>query len=180
MSCIDSAIIKALVEHIGMNPDDVGSSGAGSDVFDTTKYTKRDILTVEDDGLYINTTNTDPAVKLGDIFVVDSTTNGKIAYGFVSSISKYRITISLYSSVDKTYSLFNFEYNYRGAYVDTTFKTSSLTQMNATVALYESGISLTHPTFIEYYIQSLATQLRDYDNKIASLENNVENLKNAQ
>ena len=35
MTCIDSAIIKALVEHIGMNPDDVpigggGGSGSGS------------------------------------------------------------------------------------------------------------------------------------------------------
>ena len=31
MSCIDSAIIKALVEHIGMNPDDIPTTGgAGS------------------------------------------------------------------------------------------------------------------------------------------------------
>ena len=31
MSCIDAAIIKALVEHIGMNPDDVPIGGGGSD-----------------------------------------------------------------------------------------------------------------------------------------------------
>ena len=30
MSCIDSAIIKALVEHIGMNPDDVPVGGDSS------------------------------------------------------------------------------------------------------------------------------------------------------
>ena len=28
MSCIDAAIIKALVEHIGMNPDDVGTGNS--------------------------------------------------------------------------------------------------------------------------------------------------------
>ena len=31
MSCIDSAIIKALVEHIGMNPDDVPIGGGSSE-----------------------------------------------------------------------------------------------------------------------------------------------------
>ena len=31
MSCIDSAIIKALVEHIGMNPDDVPMGGGSSE-----------------------------------------------------------------------------------------------------------------------------------------------------
>jgi hypothetical protein len=30
MTCIDAAIIKALVSHIGMNPDDVPIGGAGS------------------------------------------------------------------------------------------------------------------------------------------------------
>ena len=30
MTCIDAAIIKALVEHIGMNPDDVPTGGAAS------------------------------------------------------------------------------------------------------------------------------------------------------
>ena len=30
MSCIDAAIIKALVEHIGMNPDDVVGGGGSS------------------------------------------------------------------------------------------------------------------------------------------------------
>ena len=32
MSCIDSAIIKALVEHIGMNPDDVPTGGGSHTV----------------------------------------------------------------------------------------------------------------------------------------------------
>ena len=32
MSCIDSAIIRALVEHIGMNPDDVPTTGGSSGV----------------------------------------------------------------------------------------------------------------------------------------------------
>ena len=30
MSCIDAAIIKALVEHIGGNPDDVGGGDSSS------------------------------------------------------------------------------------------------------------------------------------------------------
>ena len=30
MSCIDAAIIKALVEHIGMNPDDITTGGTSS------------------------------------------------------------------------------------------------------------------------------------------------------
>ena len=35
MSCVDAAIIKALVEHIGMDPDSVGSSN-GSSVINAT------------------------------------------------------------------------------------------------------------------------------------------------
>ena len=36
MSCIDSAIIKALVEHIGMDPDSVGGSSATTSVINAT------------------------------------------------------------------------------------------------------------------------------------------------
>ena len=34
MSCVDAAIIKALVEHIGMDPEDVPVGGGSSDVFE--------------------------------------------------------------------------------------------------------------------------------------------------
>ena len=33
MSCIDSAIIRALVEHIGMNPDEIPTTGGGSGTY---------------------------------------------------------------------------------------------------------------------------------------------------
>ena len=33
MTCIDSAIIKALVEHIGLNPDDIPTGGASSGTY---------------------------------------------------------------------------------------------------------------------------------------------------
>ena len=36
MSCIDAAIIRALVEHIGMDPDSVGSSSATTSVINAT------------------------------------------------------------------------------------------------------------------------------------------------
>ena len=34
MTCIDAAIIKALVEHIGMNPDDVGTTTGASSLLE--------------------------------------------------------------------------------------------------------------------------------------------------
>ena len=44
MSSIDAAIIRALVEHIGMNPDDIGGSGGGDEykIFDQITITIND------------------------------------------------------------------------------------------------------------------------------------------
>ena len=50
MTCIDSAIIKALVEHIGMNPDEIPTGGSADTktLFNATWSTKnvdsRDLL----------------------------------------------------------------------------------------------------------------------------------------
>ena len=53
MTCIDSAIIKALVEHIGMNPDDVpigGGSGSGSGSSEQSSSTFLDATWSTDNG----------------------------------------------------------------------------------------------------------------------------------
>ena len=64
MTCIDSAIIKALVEHIGGNPDDVVIGGGGST---QNTYTKRtDVQFIDNNGKL--------AMKLGG----DSTTYMKV------------------------------------------------------------------------------------------------------
>ena len=51
MSCIDSAIIKALVEHIGMDPDSVGGSSATTSVINapwsTTEREGYNLLTFQ-------------------------------------------------------------------------------------------------------------------------------------
>ena len=67
MTCIDSAIIKALVEHIGMNPDDVVVGGGGST---QNTYTKRtDVQFIDNNGkLAVRNTGTD--AKLGDVIRV--------------------------------------------------------------------------------------------------------------
>ena len=68
MSCIDAAIIKALVEHIGMDPDDVGSSHGD---------TKLNVSfgTVEQSGMtYITITenDTNQPIRPGDMLIVKS------------------------------------------------------------------------------------------------------------
>ena len=73
MSCIDAAIIKALVEHIGMNPDDVpiGGGSSGSNLswkkVNLSKFTTTDDeITFQD---WINDMNKD-LIHIGDIFRV--------------------------------------------------------------------------------------------------------------
>ena len=45
MSCIDSAIIRALVEHIGMNPDEIPNGGTSA----AATYTAGEAIDVSDD-----------------------------------------------------------------------------------------------------------------------------------
>ena len=73
MSCIDAAIIKALVEHIGMNPDDVpiGGGSSGSDLSWKKVYLQK--FTTADDYFTYQDLNNDKnkdQIQIGDIFRV--------------------------------------------------------------------------------------------------------------
>ena len=74
MSCIDAAIIKALVEHIGMNPDDVpiGGGSSGSNLLWKKvylyKFTTADGYFTYQDGL--NNEMNKELIQIGDIFRV--------------------------------------------------------------------------------------------------------------
>ena len=58
MSCVDAAIIKALVEHIGMDPEDVPVGGG----HDCVKYTAGEGIAISGDNV-ISATNTCKCVK---------------------------------------------------------------------------------------------------------------------
>ena len=72
MSCIDAAIIKALVEHIGGNPDDV-LSGNERTIFPNSSYTKSNNTTFKSSTSgAINPTitieyNSSTPIKVGDV-----------------------------------------------------------------------------------------------------------------
>ena len=44
MSCIDAAIIKALVEHIGMDPDSIGGSSDTASIINATWSTTHHVI----------------------------------------------------------------------------------------------------------------------------------------
>ena len=69
MTCIDAAIIKALVEHIGGNPDDVvGDSGSNSDVpLDITWKLENKDLGNGEQTFYIARVNKDTPIRPGAI-----------------------------------------------------------------------------------------------------------------
>ena len=73
MSCIDAAIIKALVEHIGMNPDDVpiGSGSSGSNLSWKKVYLYK-FTTTDGEFTYQDTNNemNKDIIQIGDIFRV--------------------------------------------------------------------------------------------------------------
>ena len=76
MSCIDAAIIKALVEHIGMDPDDVGSSHGD------TKLNVSFGTTEQDGNTYITITenDTNQPIRGGDMFIAKHIDTSELSY----------------------------------------------------------------------------------------------------
>ena len=76
MSCIDAAIIKALVEHIGMDPDDVDSSHGDTKL-------NMSFGTVEQNGMtYITITENDANQPIlpGDMLIVKQKNTSELSY----------------------------------------------------------------------------------------------------
>ena len=83
MTCIDAAIIKALVEHIGGNPDDVVVGGGSNESFIPIQWT-----TVEKNGYNLVGFTLPDGVKLqdGDRLVLNITDDGE-KYTFIGYLS---------------------------------------------------------------------------------------------
>ena len=77
MSCIDAAIIKALVEHIGMDPEDVPATG-------DTKVNVSFGTTEQDGTTYITITenDTNQPIKTGDMFIVKHIDTSELSYHY--------------------------------------------------------------------------------------------------
>ena len=88
MSCIDAAIIKALVEHIGMNPDDVQLGGART-VFPSSAYAKRDNTGMNMNGEYLRITqpSSQTQLQVGDFIEITRTDNSVDHYLIIKSRS---------------------------------------------------------------------------------------------
>ena len=183
MTCIDAAIIKALVSHIGMNPDDVPTTGSNdsSNVFDTSRYTKRDNLSVTETALRITYDEATDNLKVGDVFIMNSATQGVIGTGFVISFTKKKDIKIVYNNiVDKKYTIITFKYSIANQnYNSTDFKIEALTTLNATVELFASGISHTNYTFWSYHNEYLAEVLRDLIFRLETAEADISVLKSA-
>ena len=131
MSCIDAAIIKALVEHIGMNPEDVP---VGSP-HECIKYTAGEGIAISGDNVISATTNAGTDEKLnvtfstgeldgtnvikveapdyiydfilpGDVLIVENINNKKKQYYFIRSANS---TLSKFNVFDTNGSAYEFE-----------------------------------------------------------------------
>ena len=96
MSSIDAAIIKALVEHIGMNPDDIGGGGGGDEykIFDYIT------ITINDKVILHSSMPLAYLIRHGHIIRLKTTTGETIDY-ICKSITG---TLYVFSSVDGTSS----------------------------------------------------------------------------
>ena len=87
MSCIDAAIIKALVEHIGMNPDDVPIGGSSGSNLSWKKVKLYKFTTTDGEFTYQDENNemNKDIIRRGDIFRVrnsDGELCDYIVYGY--------------------------------------------------------------------------------------------------
>ena len=87
MSCIDAAIIKALVEHIGLNPDEIPAGGTHESVI----YNAGEGINVSDDKTISVNYDTDSRVVRPDFS--DTSGRGRIMpsveFGAVTEFSKF-------------------------------------------------------------------------------------------
>ena len=104
MSCIDAAIIKKLVEHIGMNPDDVHTGGSNSGI-DWSSLTAGDYFEVKTNSnknliiKYIGEPEMEAVAKnpvIGKLVKTDGTID-KILFFPPTSKNKAFISVSLTS-----------------------------------------------------------------------------------
>ena len=188
MTCIDAAIIKALVEHIGMNPDDVPVQGGGSEdptnIFDTTKYTKIDNGSIDTDSYSITNVNND--LKVGDIMVVkfdpEFYPNMNPIRAIITDISSTNIILTSINSKTNKTSIINFEYDDD----KNVYSCSDISKNNCYAALDETtgffATDLTSNSTIvkEYERRNIMERLLELESGYIRLRNKIdENHENA-
>ena len=152
-STIDAAIIKALVEHIGSNPDD-----GSSDTIDVSKYQEypSDSVQVSSDQCIIDTNKITP--KVGDIMYIPNglSSIGDII-GFITRIELQEIIVVFKRGVyGATYEFMRSDSN------NNQYIFSDQISPTDTVKFYTTtGIKLNNPTFLECYFYDIERRLRN-------------------
>ena len=149
MSCIDSAIIKALVEHIGLNPDD----STESDIFDISNCNRLGVTVKSHDESGMLISFHYATVKVGDIFVFEHAVEGKRNGMIVSFVNKQYLAVVL-KFENGIFSHFEFRWDDdKQGYFCEDAKTSFILPLNnITTGFFETNTPLNHPTVLEYFI----------------------------
>ena len=153
MATIDATIIKALVEHIGMNPDDVPTDGS-SDTIDISKYQEypSDSVQISSDQCIIDRSKITP--KVGDIMYFPNVPDVGEIIAFIVRIETNRI-------------IFKFK---RGDYgEDFTFVKSDSNPYQYILSdvisewgspkFYTTGIKVNNSAFLESYLSDIERRL---------------------
>ena len=154
MSVVDAAIIKALVEHIGMNPDDVPTDGS-SDTIDVSKYQEypSDSFRIASGGGIIYADKITP--KVGDIMYFPNVPEVGEIIAFLTRISDRTLTfIFKQGELGETYEFKDSENNKQ--YISDDVSTEM-----GTVKFYTTGIKLNNPIFLDYYFWDIERRLHN-------------------
>ena len=152
MATIDAAIIKALVEHIGMNPDDIPTAGS-SDTIDVSKYQEypSDSFQVFSDHCVINANNFTP--KVGDIMHIPNVPTIGEVIAFITRIEDDTITFIFKRDV------YAETFEFKDSANNKQFIFSGITSDMGNIKFYTTGIKLNNPTFLERYFYDIERRL---------------------
>ena len=154
MSVVDAAIIKALVEHIGMNPDDVPTGGS-SDTIDVSKYQEypSDSFRIASGGCSIDGNKITP--KVGDIMYFPNVPDVGEIIAILTRISDGTLTfIFKQGELGETYVFKDSDNNKQ--YISNAVSTEM-----GTVKFYTTGFKLNNPTFLDYYFWDIEHRLNN-------------------
>ena len=142
MTCIDAAIIKALVEHIGMNPDDVpigGGSGSGSGGSEQSSSTFLD-ATWDDTSMYYSFTLPEgQKLEVGSIIRYQEKSSGITNALVIEEIASNSSDVKQYTTIrfpidfsnpriaEQAIHFDGERYTINGFYIDTIYKPDNKT-----------------------------------------------------
>lgn len=162
MSSIDAAIIKALVEHISMNPDD-----GSSDTIDVSKYQEypSDSVQISSDQCIIDRSKITP--KVGDIMYIPNalSTIGDII-AFIIRIETNKIIFAFKNGIyGDTYEFMRSGSNHN------QYILSDVNSEWGSIKFYTTtGIKVNNPAFLEPFLENIELRLRTVITNVERLQ----------